>query len=190
MFQRLPPPTSTAAAAETCIGPCGPLKSGRHISGLVPRLDSAFSTAAAIRASSAPPCPSAVDAIAGVESPVSKSSSGIIGFVETTLAPEELPLRADDTAALAWQSILPLCVFLCLSAPSIRVWGVRSPVLLKFNTSNLDLFDYAGRFEKFTRTWHHAEGAHGDALAGRRGWAGRSAMGSGGRGAAMPRRPP
>jgi len=52
MSNRSPPPISIAAAAETCIGPCGPFSSGRHILRSVPWLDSAPSTAKATRSRS------------------------------------------------------------------------------------------------------------------------------------------
>src|SRR5665213_233565 len=62
MSKRSPPPTSSAAAALTCIGPCGPSSSGRHIARLPPWPDSAPSTAKATRSRS-PPCAAPSDGI-------------------------------------------------------------------------------------------------------------------------------
>ncbi len=52
--KRSPPPTSKAALALTCIGPCGPSGSGRHMPGSPPCRDSTPSTAKAMRSSSPP----------------------------------------------------------------------------------------------------------------------------------------
>ena len=55
-IERSPPPTSNAAAALTCIGPCGPLRSSnRHMRKSVPYLDSTPCTASAMRSNSSLP---------------------------------------------------------------------------------------------------------------------------------------